>query len=106
MKADRMRLEPSAFGFAAGIVTAVLYTLCALAVALSPGATAAAFSYVLHLDLTGIARPITFGSYIGGAICMSLGVGLVFGAAAGLYNRIIGGFAPVARVDAAAHRSA
>lgn len=106
MASDRMKLDSSAFGLAAGIVTAVLYTLCALAVALAPGATAAAFSYMLHLDLTGIARPITLGSYIGGAICMSLGVGLVFGVAAGLYNRILDGFARVAEVDAPSHRSA
>lgn len=106
MQADRMKLRPSAFGLATGIVTAALYALCALAVALSPGATAAAFSYLMHVDLTGLVLPLTLGAYVGGAIGMSLGIGLVFGVAAALYNRIIGGFAPVARPDAAAHRPA
>ena len=88
MRSDHLTLDSGAFGVAAGTVTAALFTLCALAVAAAPEATAAAFSYMLHLDLTGIARPITWGGFAGGLICMSLGVAITFWAVAALYNRL------------------
>lgn len=91
MRANRMELDPSAFGLAAGIVTAALFSLCTLAVALAPGFTSAAFSYMLHVNLTGISRPVTWGGYFGGVMCLSLVVGAAFGAAGALYNRFIRG---------------
>ena len=104
MRTDRMSLDPRAFGLAAGLTAAALFTLCALAVAVAPGATAAYFTYLLHLDLTGLVRPLTWGSYFAGLLCWSVGTGLVFAAAAGIYNRLLGPVPAVVRSEVAAHR--
>ena len=95
-----MRLDIKSFAFAAGTVAAILFTLCALAVAISPGSTTALASYVVHIDLGGLARPLTWASFVGGLVFWAIGTGLVFGAAAGLYNR----FARGPNVRAAAPR--
>ena len=84
------RLDIRSFTFSAGTVAAILFTLCALAVAISPGSTTALASYLVHLDLTALARPLTWASFIGGLVFWAIGTGLVFGAVAGLYNRFAG----------------
>ena len=100
-----MRLDARAFGLAAGSVAAVLFTLCALAVAIAPAWTTAVASSLIHLDLTGFARAISWGMYFTGLFCWSVGTGLVFAAAGGLYNRFLRGAPSLARADAA-HRLA
>ncbi len=97
-----MRLDSRAFGLAAGSVAGVLFTLCALAVALAPGWTTAVASSLIHLDLSGMARTITWGSYFGGLVCWSIGTGLVFAAVGGLYNRFRNRAPADARADVAA----
>ena len=91
-----MRLDPRAFGFAAGIVAAVLFSLCALAVWLAPQTTTAMFGYLIHLDLSGISRTLPLGSFVGGLICWALGTGLTLAVGAALYNRLAPG-APAPR---------
>ena len=85
-----MRLDTRAFAFAAAIVAAVLFTLCALAVAIAPGLTIAVFGYMVHLDLSALPAALTPGSFVGGLVCWTLGTGLTFGFAAAIYNRLIG----------------
>lgn len=82
-----MRLDTRSFAFAAGTVAAILFTLCSIAVAIRPGSATALASYVVHLDLRGLARPLTWGSYVAGLVFWTIGTGLVFGTAAGVYNR-------------------
>jgi hypothetical protein len=82
-----MRIEPKAFGLAAGAVAAILFTLCALAVTLAPRATAAFVSALVHLDLTNIARPLNWATFAGGLVCWSVGTGAAFALAAAFYNR-------------------
>lgn len=106
MRANRTTLDPVAFGLAAGTVAAVVFALCALAVAVAPATTAAVFGYTLHLDFTGIMRPVTFSGFVGGFVCTGIGVGLAFGAAAALYNRLLGGVPAMARADIATRRMA
>lgn len=106
MKNDRMSLDTRAFGLAAGAMAGVIFTLCALAVAVAPGATAAFFSYILHADLTGLARSMTWGSFVGGLLGWTIGVGIVFAAAGALYNRFLHRLPAVARADATANRVA
>ncbi len=100
-----MRLDSRAFGLAGGAVAAALFTLCALAVAIAPTWTTAVASHLIHLDLTGMARTITWGSYFTGLICWSIGTGLVFTAVGGLYNQFLGRAPVVARANVATHRS-
>lgn len=85
-----MKLNAGAFGAAAGIAAATLFTLCAAFVAIAPGTATAVFSYVLHLDLTNLARSLSFGSFFGGLIFWGLGTALVFAVAARFYNALVG----------------
>lgn len=100
-----MRLDSRAFGLAAGTVAGTLFTLCALAVAIAPQATTALASSLIHLDLTGLARTITWGGFFTGLLCWTVGVGLVFAAVGGLYNRYTLRSTARASVRVAAHNA-
>lgn len=84
-----MRLDAGYFGTAAGIVAAVLFTICALAVAVAPDQTTAVAGYLMHMNLSGMARPVTVGNFLGGLVTWTLGTGIVFGSAAAIYNRLV-----------------
>ena len=84
-----MRFDARAFGMAAGIVAAVLFTICALAVAVAPVPTSALAGYLTHMNLSGMARTVTLGSFVGGLIIWTLGTAIVFGSAAAIYNRLV-----------------
>jgi hypothetical protein len=101
-----MELDSRAFGMAAGAVAAVVFTLCALAVAIAPGSTTAALSYILHIDLTGLSRPLSWGSYFAGLISIGIGVGLAFAAAGALYDRFVRGLPGAPRNDVIVGRPA
>jgi hypothetical protein len=90
MRSASTSLETSAFGLAGASIAALLFTICAVAVALAPEASVASASYMIHLDLTGVSRSITWGSFFLGLICWSLGTGLVFATTAAFYNRFLG----------------
>ena len=83
-----MRFDTRALAIAAGTITAAVYTICALFVAINPGATSAFFGYLFHVDLSGIARPLTWLSYFAGVIGLSLFVGFVVGLVGWLYNAL------------------
>lgn len=83
-----MKLGTRAFALAVGIATAVVFAICAFFVALSPGSTAAFFSYLLHVDLTGLARPIGGGSFFTGLLGIGLVSALFAAAVTELYNRL------------------
>lgn len=100
-----MRLDSRAFGYAAGTVAAALFVLCALGVAVAPAATTAMASAIIHIDLSGMARTITWGTFFAGLVCWTLGVGLTFAAVGGLYNRFSGELQSVTR-PGVAHRVA
>lgn len=84
-----MRIEARLFGIAAGVAAAALYSLCALFVAVAPDATTSVFGFVMHMDLSGVARPITLAGYLCGLVFWGTGTGLVFGLAAGLYDWLL-----------------
>ena len=63
-----MRLSIRAFAIAVGGTMTAGFAICMLFVAVAPEATAAFFSYVLHVDVTGIARPIDWGSAFAGLV--------------------------------------
>ncbi len=83
-----MKLNTIAIANASGVVTAALFTLCALLLAIAPAAAYAGFSYLLHANLTGIAYPMTWGVYLGGLIVWVVLMWLVGWALAELYNRL------------------
>lgn len=100
------RLDARAFGLAAGIVAAALFTLCASAVAIAPAWSIAVAGTLIHLDLSSLARTITWGSFVAGLITWTVGTGLVFAAAGGLYNRFRHASAIPVRRGVAAHSPA
>jgi hypothetical protein len=84
-----MRLDARAFGTAAGSVAAVLFTICAFAVAVAPEPTTALASYLIHMDLSGMTRSMTFGRLVGGLVIWTLGTAFTFGGVAAIYNRLV-----------------
>ncbi|HEV8123664.1 MAG TPA: DUF5676 family membrane protein [Gemmatimonadales bacterium] len=85
-----MRMDARAFGIAAGLTAAVLFIICATAVAIAPGSTTSVAGFLIHMDLSGMSRSISWGSFAGGLIVWSVGTGLTFGLAGWLYNRFAG----------------
>ena len=86
-----MKLDIRAFALAVGAVTAVVFTICAFFVAVAPEATRAFFSYLFHIDLTGMASTISWGSYFAGLLGTGLGMAFLAGAVAWIYNRLAQG---------------
>ena len=82
-----MKLNVWALARAVGIVTAVVFAICAFLVAVAPEATAALLSYLLHVDLTGLVRPITWASFFAGLLALSIGASVLAAVMAWLYNR-------------------
>ena len=87
-----MTLDTKALALAGGVTTALAFTLCAVAVALAPGATTAFFSYVLHLDLSDLARPLTWGSYCVGVFTIGLGTAALLGFFGWFHNFLVLGW--------------
>jgi hypothetical protein len=87
-KEEKMRLKPKALFLASGIVAAVSYVICALAVAVAPDPTARFFSYVFHIDLTGLSRSISWGGFFGGVLSFSIVSAALVGLTAWTYNRL------------------
>jgi hypothetical protein len=77
----------------------MLFILCAFAVAIAPGPTTALAGYLIHLDLTELSRPLTFGSFAGGLLAWSIGTAVTFWISALIYNRLAGILAPKALRD-------
>lgn len=82
-----MRVDSKALGASAGLIAAATFVICGVLVAIAPGATSAFFGWVLHIDLSAMARPITIASFFGGLILFSAFVGVCVGLTAKLYNR-------------------
>ena len=85
-----MRLDASTVGITAGVTAAILFAACALFVGAAPEIATAFFSDVLHLDLAGLLRPLTWGGLAIGVICFALGTGLIFAFTAWVYDRLAG----------------
>jgi len=81
-------INSRALGTSAGLIAAITFVICGVLVALAPGTTSAFFGWVLHIDLSSMARPISVASFIGGLILFSAFVGLCVGLTSALYNRL------------------
>jgi len=67
-------------------VIAAAFTICAFFFAVAPEATAAFIGYLLHINLSGLARSITWASYFAGVLSVGIWAGLWAAVAAKLYN--------------------
>jgi hypothetical protein len=84
-----MKLNTSTFALASAGTAGLWFAICAAFVAMTPEATSALLSYVLHYNLDSV-RPLTVGSFSGGLLLFSLGVGAFARLIAWLYNRLQG----------------
>ncbi len=82
-----MRVNSRALGTSAGLVAAGTFVICGVLVAIVPGATSAFLGWVLHIDFSAMARPISVASFFGGLILFSAFVGICVGMVSALYNR-------------------
>lgn len=69
------------------LATAAVVTICILFLALLPQTTMAFFSFVLHADLSGIARPVDWESFMAAVLFWPLATGLYAALIARFYNR-------------------
>jgi hypothetical protein len=83
-----MRINSSALGLAAGAITAIAFGICGIFFTIAPGPTSAFVSWVMHIDVTGMTRPVSVANLIGGIVLFSAYVGVFVGATAALYNRM------------------
>jgi hypothetical protein len=89
-----MKLNTRAFALASAGIAGLWFAICAAFVAITPEATSALLSYVLHYNLDSV-RPLTVGSFSGGLLLFSLWVGVFAGLIAWLYNRLEADSQPV-----------
>lgn len=94
MKDACRTLDARAFGLSAGLIAAALTTLCAIALAIAPNGTTTVASTLLHLDLTGMSRSLDWGVYFAALFGWGFGAGVIFWAAAALYNNFARGESP------------
>ena len=85
-----MKLDIRCFALAAGVSAALAFTVCALAVAVAPAATAEFLSFVAHYDLTDRVRMLTPGSFVGGLLAWGFGTAAFTALLAWLYNQAMG----------------
>lgn len=85
-KETAMKLDVRALSLASGTVAALLFTLCALFVALAPEATVWATRELFHVAVDA-APTITWGGAVSGILFWFVGAALTAAVLAGLYNR-------------------
>ena len=82
-----MRIKSLALGMAAATITAIAFGICGLLFAVAPNVTSAFMSWVLHVDITAMTRPVSPLNLTGGIVLFGAYVGLLVGVTAALYNR-------------------
>ena len=82
-----MRVKSSALGLAAATITTIAFGICGLFFLVAPNVTAAFMSWVLHIDITAMTRPVSVFNLLGGIVLFGAYVGVLVGATAALYNR-------------------
>jgi multisubunit Na+/H+ antiporter MnhB subunit len=83
-----MRIKSLSLGLSAGVITAIAFGICGVFFAIAPGPTTALVSWVLHLDVTGMTRPLSVMNLLAGIVLFGAYVGLLVGVTAALYNRL------------------
>jgi hypothetical protein len=69
----------------------LLFTSCALLLALAPSVGYVFFSFLFHIDLSRMAYPMSWGIYFSGLVMWVAGMWLAAAAVAWLYNRLASG---------------
>lgn len=80
-------INSRALATSAAIIMATTFAICGVFVAFAPGAVSSFFGWVLHIDLSAMARPISVGNYAGGVVLFAAFIWLVVALVSTLYNR-------------------
>lgn len=83
-----MRIKSLPLGLSAGIVIAIAFGICGIFFTVAPGPTSAFLSWVMHVDVTGLTRPVSLGNLLAGIVLFGAYVGILVGLIAALYNRV------------------
>lgn len=86
-----MKLNIGALVKAVAWVAAISYALCAGLLALAPDTTMRAAGYLMHIDLSSLSRPLSWGGVLAGVLVWTLGNMAFAASVAGLYNRFVRG---------------
>jgi hypothetical protein len=82
-----MKFDVRAAALAVGSITVLVYTLCTVFCVLVPESTLVYVTTLLfHIDVTGLYRHITWGSFIVSLLGWGLGMAFMAGVTAWLYN--------------------
>ena len=84
-----MRLDVRCLALASTAVFGAMYLVCFGLYTLAQGPMMAAASYVLHLDLTGTSRFITWGSFFAGLVFWTVLPAAVAATFGWFYNRLL-----------------
>jgi hypothetical protein len=94
-----MRLQLKALAITGAAVALLAYLLGAIVNFLSPWGAVALVSYIYHVDLTNLARPFAWDSFVLGCLAVGAFGGLMGALTAWIYNAVAAGAAT--RVPAA-----
>ena len=83
-----MKLNIRAFAISSAVATGVLFTLCVLLLAFAPSVGAVFFSFLLHIDLSRMDYPMSWGIFFAGLVVWVAGMWLAAAGVAWLYNRL------------------
>ena len=83
-----MRIQSFPLGVSAAIVTAISFGICGIFFAVAPAQTSAFVSWVLHIDLTTMTRPLSAPNLLAGMALFGAYVGILVGLVAAVYNRL------------------
>ncbi len=83
-----MQIDSRRLGVATALGIAGAFTLCTLVVAIAPDGASALLSYALHIDITGLARGVSWGGFIAGLLLTAAYGGVLVAAVAAIYNRL------------------
>ena len=84
-----MKLNIRAFTIAMTVAAAILYVVCSFFVGFLPDAAMSLAGNILHMDLSGIMRPISVSGFVIGLVAISIGWGLLSLIMASFYNSLI-----------------
>ena len=83
-----MATNTRALTITGAVMAAVTYIICAAFVALFPDAATRLGSDVIHINLSGVGRSVTWGGALTGLLFFTAFVALVCAASGWLYNRL------------------
>jgi len=85
-----MKIDSIKFGFAAAIVTAVIWVICSLLVLSMPSGMMRMSGHMMHSDMGQMSWMLTGGGFTIGLLAWSIIAGIIAWAIAAVYNRLLG----------------